>query len=293
MEVLSLIDEIKKEYINNRMVFIPGDIVQDILLALGANPDDLLKLKNVSEHLLSDPTLPFRKTKTGRFCFDFENTKIERIEFQPFVLSVEEGFVRHDSGKNRNFRGIGDDLQLNTAFQALLKLNAYLIHEVAVAPRAKLNQGSNKSLCTAFNIRTVTTPTMLGEPTLEGVHSDGVDHTMTTFIGSNNMTSDSAKTFVHDIKQKNGLKYAEIDKSLVQQEAQHKLFLDTLLFADHEVKHSLTPVFAQDKTKESTRDMLIFLTRKPVENGHVAFKYDSFIPHVEMPLTIDMIARTS
>lgn len=34
MEVLSLIDEIKKEYINNRMVFIPGDTVQDILLAL-------------------------------------------------------------------------------------------------------------------------------------------------------------------------------------------------------------------------------------------------------------------
>ncbi len=61
--------------------------------------------------------LPFRKSRNGRFCFDFDRAQIERLEFQPFVLSVEEDFIRYDSGKVRHFRGINDDLQLNTAFR--------------------------------------------------------------------------------------------------------------------------------------------------------------------------------
>lgn len=32
-------------------------------------------------------------------------------------------------------------------------------------------------------------------------------------------------------------------------------------------------------------------TRKPVEDGHVSFAYDSFKPHVEIPLSIAMVAH--
>ncbi|OLL27553.1 hypothetical protein BTH42_32515 [Burkholderia sp. SRS-W-2-2016] len=46
-----------------------------------------------------------------------------------------------------------------------------------------------------FNLRTVTTPDLLGEPALEGVHSDGVEHTMTTLLGHANMSPDSAETY--------------------------------------------------------------------------------------------------
>ncbi|WP_084728180.1 2OG-Fe dioxygenase family protein [Yersinia nurmii] len=263
--------------------------MKDILLELGAEPSDFAKLESVSAHLLSDPTLPFRQSKAGRFCFNFDDAKIERIEFQPFVLSTEDEFIRHDSGKIRHFRGIGDDLQLNTVFQALIKAKAYLIEGVTVIPRTKLNQASNQHLCTVFNLRTTTSPTIIGEPTSEGVHSDGCDHTMTIFLGSNNIADDSAKTFIHDMKQTTGLKHNDINKDLIVTEFQHKNFLDTLLFADNEKKHSLTPVIAKDKTKNSTRDMLILLTRKPLKKEHIHYKYDSFNSHMEVPLRINMI----
>jgi len=291
MQQLSLLDAIKKEYQEKRSTFIPGDTMKDILLALGALPEDFAKLTQVSNHLADDPTLPFRKSRNGRFCFNFDDGRIERLEFQPFVLSVEEDFIRHDSGKIRHFRGINDDLQLNTVFQAIMRFKAYIIDGVSVAPRTRLNQDINKFVCTVFNLRTLTTPHMLGEPALEGVHSDGVDHTMTTFLGSENMTADSAKTFTHDMQETSGIKYHQANKALILGEIQHKAFLDTLLVVDHERKHSLSPVIAQDKAKDSTRDMLIFFTRKPVEDGHVSFKYDSFNPHAEIPLSIEMLAK--
>ena len=61
----------------------------------------------------------------------------------------------------------------------------------AVAQRPKLDYGNASWISTLFSIRTTTTPGLLGEPALEGVHSDGVDHTMTTFLGSANMNSPS------------------------------------------------------------------------------------------------------
>ncbi|HGH4748856.1 TPA: 2OG-Fe dioxygenase family protein [Serratia marcescens] len=293
MRQLSLLDEVKKAYQEHRSAFIPGATMQAILLALGARPEDFARLQQVSANLADDPTLPFRKSRNGRFCFDFDRAQIERLEFQPFVLSVEEDFIRYDSGKVRHFRGINDDLQLNTAFQALMKFKAYVIDGVSVTPRPRLNQEINKFVCTVFNLRTVTTPQMLGEPALEGVHSDGVDHTMTTFLGCDNMTDDSAKTFIHDMRETSGIKFDRARTEWILGEIQHRHFLDTLLIVDHERKHSLSPVEAQDKRRHSTRDMLIFFTRKPVEDGHVSFAYDSFKPHIEIPLSIDMVARAS
>ena len=68
MQQLSLLDAIKKEYQEKRSTFIPGDTMKDILLALGALPEDFAKLTQVSNHLADDPTLPFRKSRNGRFC---------------------------------------------------------------------------------------------------------------------------------------------------------------------------------------------------------------------------------
>ncbi|KAJ5889083.1 hypothetical protein N7495_009124 [Penicillium taxi] len=118
--------------------------------------------------------------------------------------------------------------------------------------------------CTLFNLRTVTNKDLVGEPALEGVHSDGVDFTMTTFLGSENMTSDSAVTFLHDMRAKNALRWDEVNPVHTMGSYQHRDFLDTLLFVDHERKHSLSPVHAVDPAWPATRDMLIFFTRKPV-----------------------------
>ncbi|MGW1194274.1 2OG-Fe dioxygenase family protein [Streptomyces sp. NPDC002536] len=287
-DALSEILDIRADYIAGRSVFVTGDRMAGLLKALGATPEDLEKLKRVSDDLREDPTLPFRRSKNGRFCFDFKDLRAFRLEFQPFALSAEEDFVRHDSGKARVFHEIGDDLQQNTALQALFVFKSLMIHGVSTARRPKLDYGSDNWICTLFNLRTITTPDLVGEPALEGVHSDGVDHTMTTFLGSDNMTDDSAVTFLHDMQERNATRWDETDPRLVLGRRQHRAFLDTLLVVDHERKHSLSPVAAADPGRAATRDMLIFFTRKPALSGHISHPYDSLRPHEALPMSVDL-----
>lgn len=280
--------EIRNEYIRDRAVFIDGSRMMRILQGLGATDDDLEKIKLVSDSLPPDPTLPFRKSKNGRFCFDLDQASAFRLEFQPFALSVEEDFVRHDSGQTRVFEEIADDLQQNSAFQALLAFKSLIFREVATTPRPKLDYGNPSWICTVFNLRTISTPGLVGEPALEGVHSDGVDHTMTTFLGSENMSADSAVTFLHDMQEKNAARWNETDPELVLGQYRHRHFLDTLIVVDHERKHSLSPVSAVDDRLPATRDMLIFFTRKPVLEGHISHPYDSLKAHEQLPLAIGL-----
>ncbi|KAI9732440.1 MAG: hypothetical protein M1834_001648 [Cirrosporium novae-zelandiae] len=288
LEALADLVRLKAEFIKNRVVFVKSDRMLAIVKALGATELDIEKIKHVSDGLSSDPTLPFRKSKNGRFCFDFEKYQVRRLEFQPFVLSAEENFVRHDSGQTRMFEEVGNDLQLNSVQQALFIFKTFMLQGVSTIHRPKLDYDCHDFICTLFNLRTVTNEGMVGEPALEGVHEDGVDFTMTTYLGSENMTADSAITFVHDVKEKNGLRWNETNPDLALGSVQHTQFLDTLLFADHERKHSLSPVTAVDPTKPATRDMLIFFTRKPVVKGHVSYPYDSLKPHPDLKMEINL-----
>jgi hypothetical protein len=81
---------------------------------------------------------------------------------RPFALSAEEDFKRYDSGPTRHFDEVSNDLQLNTVFQALLIFKAMVFHGVETARRPKLDYSSNKFICTLFNLRTITIPSMMG-----------------------------------------------------------------------------------------------------------------------------------
>ena len=280
--------QIREEYIKNRYVFVSGKTMSGIIKNLGASDYDIKNLKRVSENLAEDPTLPFRESRNGRFCYDFDRNELLRLEYQPFVLSAEEDFVRHDSGQVRAFRGVEDELQLNTAFQALMFFKSYILKGMDIKKRPGLDYSSNKWVSTVFNLRTITTRDILGEPALEGVHSDGVDHTMTTYLGSVNTTSDSAITYIHDMLEKNAIRFNETNPNLIRDSYQHTNFLDTVLIVDHENKHSLSPVYANDIRQRATRDMLIFFTRKPVLRDHKSFPYDSLSPHQEIPLEVKL-----
>lgn len=280
--------DIRAEYIGTRWAFVDGARMVSLLGSLGATDEDFEQLKLVSDGLASDPTLPFRRTRNGRICLDPRAGRGYRLEAQPFILSKEEDFVRHDSETLRKFDEVQNDLQRNTALQAMLAFKLMVIHGVDIARRPRLDYGRAEWICTLFSIRTVTSPDLLGEPALEGVHSDGVDHTMTTFLSSRNMTGDSAETFLHDMKEVNGTRWNQTDPALVKGRAQHRDFLDTLLIVDHEYKHSVSPVHPIDPAASADRDMLIFFTRKPAEEGHVSFPYDSVVPHRTMPMSFDM-----
>lgn len=287
---VSDIMDVRAEYIRARWTFVDGARMVALLSSLGATDEDFERLKLVSDRLESDPTLPFRKTRNGRICLDPKARRGYRLESQPFILSREEDFVRHDSEELRSFDEVQDDLQLNTALQAMLVFKLLVVHGVDIARRPRLDYGRAEWICTLFSIRTVTATGLLGEPALEGVHSDGVDHTMTTFLSSRNMTAESAETFLHDMREVNGSRWHETDPGLVRGRAQHRDFLDTLLIVDHEYKHSVSPVYPIDDTDSAVRDMLIFFTRKPAEAGHVSFRYDSVVPHRTLPMSFGMPA---
>jgi hypothetical protein len=284
----SEIAEIRSSYIRDRFAFVPGSQMARIVKELGATEEDLKKLTTVSDGLVSDPTLPFRKTRTGRFGFDPKALQVQRLEFQPFMLSLEDDFVRHDSGKMRIFDEIQDDLQLNSALRALLVFKFMVFHGMTVVHRPKLAYDSDHWICTLLSVRTITDGDLVGEPALEGVHSDGVDHTMTTYLGSQNMRDDSAVTFLHEMREVNGTRWYETDADLLRAEVQHRNFLDTCLIVDHESKHSVSTLHAADKTNPATRDLLAFLTRRPLEKGHHSHAYDSLRPHPHLPMTVNL-----
>ncbi|MEV0358075.1 2OG-Fe dioxygenase family protein [Nocardia sp. NPDC050697] len=285
-DVVAELTEIKAEYERHRAIFVGGERMSRLLRGLGASDSDLAALQRASTDLPDDPTLPFRKARNGRYFFDNRAGRIDRLEFQPFVLSADEDFVRYDSGQIRQFAEIGADLQSNRALQGLLRFKAFVVDGLDIAHRPKLDYGSANWVCTLFHLRTVTTPALTGEPALEGVHSDGVDHTMTTMLGAENMTDDSARTFIHDMRETNAIGWDEVDPALRIGQYQHRRFLDTLLVVDHEFKHSLSPVLAADTSRVATRDMLVFFTRKPTVPGHVSHRHDSLRRHATLPLSV-------
>ena len=152
-----------------------------------------------------------------------------------------------------------------------------------ILKRPNLIENYNNWVSTVFQLRTITTPTILGEPAKEGVHSDGVEHTMTTLLYTQNMSEESAITQIHKQEQKTGIDWDKVNRKYVIGEFQHKYFLDTLLIVDNELKHTVSPINAFDKNQNAYRDMIILFTRRPKSDSHSTFKYDSLNTHPEIP----------
>ena len=180
-------------------------------------------------------------------------------------------------------------MQNNNAFLGLLKFQSYIMNSVKINARRDLRRDSNKWISTVFHLRTITTKDIIGEPALEGVHSDGVEHTMTTFLYSKNMTENSAISEIHYQEQKTGIPWNKTNPTFIKAKVQHRHFLDTLMIIDNELKHSVSSVMPYDKDMESIRDMLIFFTRRPKISSHPSQQYDSLKEHSEIPLRIPLL----
>ncbi|MER5214236.1 2OG-Fe dioxygenase family protein [Streptomyces sp. NPDC002838] len=283
-----LLNEHRATIDRQRWTFVPAAETREILTALGVSQSAMDEMGVLSDLLRSDPTLPFRAASNGRFCTDFDTHQAYRTEPQPFVLTAEEDFDRFDSGQLRVFDELDPRLCANAAFQGLLTINAYILATLDPRHRPLLDYSSDQWITTVFNARTITTPDLIGEPALEGVHSDGVDLSMTTFLSRVNMRRDSAVTDVHEMAQVNGVRWDEIDPQYRIATAQHWDLLDILLVVDHERKHSVSPLRAEHPTARATRDVLTFFSRKPTAEGHVSYDYDSRRPHDRHPCRVDV-----
>lgn len=279
-----LIQDIRSEYRKRRFVFVPKSEMIAALYAFHDNiEEDLERLADAGRALPSDPTLPFRRSRNGRFLFNANDNRFTRLEFQPFVLTDEEEFVREDSGEFRHFRGLQDDIQWNSVFRALMAFKAFVAFPIHTEERRNLDYQSREFISTVFHLRTITNSMLLGEPAREGVHSDGVDHTMTTLLYHRNMRSDSAVSAIHDNAQETGRPWDETDPEHQIGQVQHLNPLDTLLIADNELKHSVSPVFPVTAYTDAIRDMLIVFSRKPALPKHPSAEVDSRKPHPDLP----------
>lgn len=286
--IVEFIEDIHSDYVKNRFTYVEGKMMEEILRFLGATDADLVNLQQSGDDLGEDPTLPFRKSRNGRFLIDFDKKVVSRLSFQSFILSKGEEFIRYDSDILRNFRGIQDNVQTNSAFQALIKFQSIILQNVNIKGRPNLENNKNKWVSTIFQLRTITTPKLIGEPAKEGVHSDGVEHTMTTLIQSKNMTKTSAITQIHTVNQKTGIPWNDVNKEFVVSELQHRHFLDTVLIVDSELKHSVSEVRALNERENAIRDMIILFTRRPKAKTHSTYHFDSLDLHKEIPLTISL-----
>lgn len=268
-----MIQKICQSFERERFVFVPGSKIEKIIRKLGASDLDIAQLPSHWCALPTDPTLPFRQSANGRYCFDYGENTLCRMTQQGFRLDQDEDFLRHDSGTVRFFEPIPDPIQENSAYQALLTFKAIVTGSFPVAMRKKLDSSSIKRVCTVFALRTITNKYLQGEPAAEGVHSDGVEHTMTTFIGSTNMSGNSAISSIHLNEQCNG----DVSQALEKYQTgkiQHRHFLDTLIIADSERKHSVSSLLQASSSDSASRDMLIFFTRHPCLPTHGSWKID-------------------
>ena len=279
---------LRKQYQQDGYLFIPSDEMISLLQEMKINNEEINKLKEMSDNLPADPTLKFRQSRNARFCHNNLNKIIYRTEFQPFILSIDENFIRHDSGKIRHFTGLEEKLTKNLAFQGLLRIKNFLILGVNTMQRHNLDYSSLNWITTVFHLRTITKKNLIGEPALEGVHSDGVDHTMTIMLGHHNMTKNSAITHIHSNSEESGICFDKAKIENILSSMQHQKFLDSILIKDNEFKHSLSSVSQIDLKEDATRDMLIFFTRRPCLDNHISFSYDSISPHPDYPVAFNL-----
>lgn len=284
--LINKINEIKKEYKNNKYVFIPQNVVINLIKQLGAEEKDINTLIEYGDYLAQDPTLSFRHSRTGRYLFDNDIETISRLEYQPFVLSEEDGFIREDSGAQRHFRALDDRWQSNTAYQALLKLKMLLIQGNTFTPRHLTDQQSPKSISTVFHLRLIAQPDSLSELSIEGVHKDGVDHTMIVMMNKHNVKDNTGALRVHSPQEAIGTPWQEINPENVLYEHNNAQYLDVLLIADNELNHSGTPIFTHDNKNQAYQDFMVLLSRYPTVDTHPSHKFDSMNAHPDLPLTL-------
>ncbi|MBI6530579.1 2OG-Fe dioxygenase family protein [Proteus vulgaris] len=284
--LINKINEIKKEYKNNKYVFIPQNVVINLIKQLGAEEKDINTLKKYGDYLAQDPTLSFRHSRAGRYLFDNDIETISRLEYQPFILTEEDGFIREDSGAQRNFRALDDRWQSNTAYQALLKLKMLLIQGNIFTPRHLTDQQSPKSISTVFHLKLIAQPDSLSELSIEGVHKDGVDHTMIVMMNKDNVKNNTGTLRVHSPQEAIGTPWQEITPEHMLYEHSNAQYLDVLLIADNELNHSGTPIFTHDNKNQAYQDFIVLLSRYPTVDAHPSHKFDSMNAHPDLPLTL-------
>jgi len=292
----SLIEKVEKMK-KTRYMFIEGSELRPILKhVFGAKEEDFEELEHVCDNMNHDPHLPFRKSSTYRLLFDMKLGVARRGTRVPFVLGAEDGFKRDDTGVHRFFGEVQDWVLQNSAFQALQRFKAFVIYGTmdSVQPRNGCDPNRNWNQV-GFFLRVMSTPNIVGDPTSEGVHQDGVEYSMSTLFKSQNMDWDrgSAVSSLVNLDQEFGTAYDELNFKNIVDAAQHRNFLDTLIFVDNELSHVVTPLKVLNEKAAAHRDMSVIFTRRLAsKNGNFsATLFDTETSHNQLPCSFSVKSK--
>lgn len=178
----------------------------------------------------------YRKRRHATYAIDGESTPIRRAPHQPHYQSRNYNPV--NGGIQRWFEpvlpGIGDGASMRAIlatcralFERLVPVRAWNVevHQFRIEARADV----------------------AGQPTPEGVHRDGVDFVMVLLVGRRNVRGGITSILAPD-----GTTLGSF--TLIEP-------MDTVLFDDLRVLHSVTPVQSIDPTQPSARDVLVVTFR--------------------------------
>jgi len=262
----------KKEAMRRqKYVWLDGSETRAILKhVFRAREDDLDAFEHASDNMNHDPYLAFKKRNMYRLAMDLEQGTARRLTRVPYVLSEDDGLVNETSNMHRFFGETQDWVMHNTAFQGLTALKAFLIYGTMdlISPRPG-NDPTRNYNCTGNFHRIITTPNIIGTSTPEGVHQDGAEYTMTTFLKSHNVDFDGGSAVVSllNLNSQLGVDWDQFDPKTVIAETQHRNFLDTLIFADSEMNHVATPMRLLDESKPAHRDIVVVTSRRMAIKG--------------------------
>ena len=153
-------------------------------------------------------------------------------------------------GIERWFEPVSDEVKASVCTQALLNFAAAQF--VPLRP----DVGTWKIEIHQFRIET--TPDLLGQPTPEGTHRDGVDFVMVTLLERHNILSGT--TSVHALDDGRELAHFTLTRPL-----------DTVLIDDKRLSHGVTAVMPDDATQAAWRDVLVITFAEVPEGDQTLF----------------------
>jgi hypothetical protein len=258
-----------------------------ILHHLGADPQHADDFCSMSANLPKDPVWgKIRSIQNGRLALHMDSSQAHRLSHAPFQLGRNDVMSEDISDVPRRFGEIPEALMANSTFQALARLLSMLIPQGGQVVSGSC-ANSRTWHANFFPIRIRTKPSLIGDPTPEGVHSDGCELNMAMLLGKHNVHEQAATTRIYSLRQRKGCKVGANEAS------EHEIFrctmqepFETVLLLDRFVLHDVTPVLPCNPAEAAHRDVLIGFVRRPLQDT----QKDPTEQHSKMPCTFSLDA---
>jgi hypothetical protein len=180
----------------------------------------------------------YRKRRHAVYAIQKPGETARRMPYQPHYQTLDYNPL--NGGVARYFAPILDDLHASPTLAALLEFGSRVFGRIS---------GNQQWHIELHQFRIEARDGMLGKPTPEGAHRDGVDFVIVVMIRRVNIDSGATTIF-------------NLEHQLLGEFMLRETF-DMVLVNDRRVYHGVTPITQLDAGREAYRDVLVVTFRKP------------------------------